>query len=211
MRRGLAVLGFVAALALVFAAVATLLQGEAPSGEGNIRVLLRLDEYTRKSNPGFGNTIPTFLMQPGLLGALSAEAVAGPDDAANDPTAVPVPTTNDVRPVDETELRQGFCTSSLARLIRQQYPGFYDDMPDEELEKTVVKKRPEFKDRLCVLPVWINAGPHEIIKYEVTSSVLTIAWRWLWAALITAAVGAGGVVIYRLQLRSRKQESRIRT
>jgi hypothetical protein len=47
--------------------------------------------------------------------------------------------------------------------------------------------------------VWIEAAPHDIIKYEVEApGALAIGWtKFLWAGLITAVVAVGGIVGYR--------------
>ena len=194
--RALPAAGFVAALALVFAASAMLLPANGVDAQGNIRVLSRLDEYT-KASPRVANTVPTFLTQPGLLGQLPTSA---PLAGGGPETPAPrVYTTNDIKPMNETELKKGFCTASLSRLIRQQFPGSYDDIPDEELEKTLLEKRPEYRDRLCMFPVWVDAAPSDIVKYEVepASRLAKGGNQLLLAGLITAAIGAVGFVVYR--------------
>ena len=35
---------------------------------------------------------------------------------------------------------------SLAQLVKQKYPGSYDDIPDEELERMILEKYPEYQD-----------------------------------------------------------------
>lgn len=192
--------GFVAALVVVFVMSAMLLPvGDAGDAQGTIRILARLDEYTRNSNPRIGNTLPTFLSQTGLLGVVPAPPLVLPDDGAQAPSEPAPFTTDDITPISEVELQKGFCTATLARLVRQQFPGSYDDIPDDELERTVLEKRPEYKDRVCVFPVWIAADPHNIVKYEVEprGPLAFNLRRWAWAGLIAAAFGALGLVGYR--------------
>ena len=194
--RALSAAGFIAALALVFAGVATLLPADARNPQGNIRVLSRLDEYTKRSSPDIANTVPTFLTQPGLLGVLPAAAPL-PEGGSEAPTPR-VFTTSDIKPINQAELQEGYCTASLSRLVRQQFPGSYDDIPDKELEQTVIAKRPEYKDRLCQLPVWVDAAPSDIVKYEVepSSGPARGGARLLWAGMITAAIGAVAFAVY---------------
>jgi hypothetical protein len=74
--------------------------------------------------------------------------------------------TDPVRPIDEAELRQGFCSPRLSALVRYEYPGFYDDWSDAELEQVVLEKYPDYADRLCMLSSRLDAGPGEVVKYE---------------------------------------------
>lgn len=190
--------GFVAALAMVFVASAMLLPApDVGDPQGNIRILARLDEYTRNSNPRIGNTLPTFLTQAGRLGVVPAQSSNGLEEQA-DRSQEPL-TTEDITAISEVELQKGFCTATLPRLVRQQFPGSYDHIPDDQLEKTVLEKRPEYKDRVCVFPVWIAADPHNIVKYEVEApGPLAVNLRkWAWAALITSAFGLLWLVVYR--------------
>lgn len=243
--------GFVAAVAAVFAGSVLLLRGGASGTGGEIRVLSRLDEYTRASNPSVVNTIPTFLMQAGRTGILpptppapdatlstTGAPPAGAPPAAGATTAsttgapaagtapaaggssppggpasatspaggvlpaepapdAPIPVSA-VRPLDEVELQKGFCTATVSRLVRQQYPGTYDGIPDAQLEKTLLKQRPEYKGRLCILPVWIDADPHDIVKYEVRQDVAAIPRTvWLWSGLIAIGFAVAVVVAYK--------------
>ena len=151
----------------VFAGSVVFLRGDNPPPTGNIRITARLDEYTRKSNPSVPNTIPTFLMLPGSVGIVPSNSSAQP--SAGGAEAPPIPAES-VKPVNEAELKKGFCTASTTVLIRQQYPGVYDDVPDADLMKSVLKQHPEYRDRICILPVWIDATPHDIVKYETTST-----------------------------------------
>jgi hypothetical protein len=236
MMRLLQAAGFIAGLVVVFFLAVRLLPGSEGGPQGNIRIVSRLDEYTRQSNPQIANTIPTFLTQPGQLGAVppdpAAPAPAAAPDAApvavanaaaaetaSNPThtgstaapaaganavseepspAARVLTTRDVKPVDEIELQKGFCTATLVKLVRQQYPGSYDNIPDEELEKTLLDTRPEYRDRVCVLPVWIEAHPHDIVKYELEAGPLGLdRTKFFFAGLVTAvaALTAAAVLL----------------
>jgi len=157
----LAKLGYLVSLALVFAASVYFLRGEGAPPAGNIRVTSRLDEFTR-SNPDSENTIPAFMGQLGRVGVVPA-TVPG---ESSEPPPIPVET---VKPISESDLKQSFCNASTIRLIRLQYPGLYDDIPDPDLMKSVLKQHPEYKDRICVLPVWVTASPHDIVKYNLES------------------------------------------
>ncbi len=173
---------FVAKLGLTFAVVYAASSGEAAVAGGEARILARLDEHTMRQAASVKDTIPTFLLRPGLLGTLPAPAPA-PAATAPAPVSAPAPSTppamvddaTDLVPLsaitalDEGELRKGFCTPTLTGLIRQRFPGSYDRMGDAELEKRVLAKYPEYRGRICDLPAWIAAGPHEIVKYEAVN------------------------------------------
>jgi hypothetical protein len=201
--RPLLAAAFIAVLVVVFFLAVRLLPQSSREARPNIRIVSRLDEYTRNSNPQVANTIPTFLAQPGALGVVAMPA-ASTEDGAEEATPAPTFTTGDVKPINEAELQKGFCTPSLASLVRQQYPGSYDNIPDTQLEKTVIETRPEYLDRVCVLPVWMPA-PQEIVKYEVASAgPMAIGWpRLMVAALFTAAFGlAAGAAILKLRIKN---------
>jgi hypothetical protein len=211
MMRLLQTAAFVAGLVVVFFVSVRLLPGTGDAPQGNIRIVARLDDYTRKSNPRIANTIPTFLTQPGRLGAVPPTAAAAPEGVVADPASgeapaaepaapPPVLTTHDITPVNEVELQKGFCTATLVGLIRQRYPGSYDHMPDAELEKTVLETRPEYRDRVCVLPVWITADPRDIVKYEVEAAGPLGGTRFFFAGIITAVFGlSAGAAILRFR------------
>lgn len=152
--RWLALLVFLASAAAVFAGTGVVLRKRVPlQGPGNIHVLERLDDYTLLVGQEAKNTIPGFLAMPGRVGVF--------DDTSPPPTVEDIP---------EAELQRGFCSASLAQLIRQQFPGLYDKWNDADLEKAVVAQRPEYRERLCFLPAPIEATPHDIVKYEVEQS-----------------------------------------
>jgi hypothetical protein len=111
------------------------------------------------------------------------------------PEPIPV---SAVQPLNEVELQKGFCAATLPRLVRTQYPGTYDSIPDDELEKSLLKLHPDYKGRICVLPVWFTANPHDIIKYEVRQDAAAIPNTvWIYSGLIAAAFGLVAVVVYR--------------
>jgi len=51
--------------------------------------------------------------------------------------------------------------SQLTDLIRKKYPGAYDDMPDDELEKSILSKHPEYKD-LASQPSSASPNPEDV-------------------------------------------------
>lgn len=189
---------FVAAGAFVFVATRTFSSSELRPTQGNVRVLARLEDYTKSRDQKFGNTIPTFLLLPGKLGVLIAEAAPNAEPAPDlpEPAEDSVPQ-EAIQPLSESELQKGFCTPNVSRLVRQQYPGAYDDMSDAELQKRVLAKRPEYKDRLCVLPVWIATAPRNIVKYELVPAAFTIRGPvGPWAVLATAAFAIVALNVY---------------
>jgi hypothetical protein len=126
----------------------TLNRGELPRIPLNTKAMLRLDDFTRNANRTTRSTMPAFLALPGDLGVLSTDGSA-------------------INEIDENQLRNVFCTSSLAVLVRQEFPGYYERIPDDQLERAVLKKHPEYRDRLCALPAWLDGTPHDIIKYQM--------------------------------------------
>jgi hypothetical protein len=126
----------------------TLNRGELPRIPQNTKAMLRLDDFTRHANRTERNTMPAFLALPGDLGALSSDGAA-------------------INEIDENQLRNVFCTASVAVLVRQEFPGYYEHIPDDQLERSVLKKHPEYRDKLCALPAWVDATTHDIIKYQM--------------------------------------------
>jgi hypothetical protein len=185
--------GFIAAAALMFVMAVMLLDGEPPRTRENIRVLSRLDDYTRNSDPSAANTIPAFLALPGTVGVLALALAPDLAGSGNDSTS-----TQDVKSISETEIQKGFCTRSVHLLVRQQYPGIYDGLSNAELERRVIDRHPEYRDKLCILPAWIDATPHEIVKYELKPRVAIVprASVWPWAALITAVFAVAALNVY---------------
>jgi hypothetical protein len=139
----------------------------------NVEILDTLDGFTRKASAGAPNAIPAFIASRGRLGVLAAAGM--PDDA--------------VRNIRETDLAEGVCTQSVARQVRHEYPGYYEQWPDDKLERMFLEKYPEYTDRVCVLSVRFDAPATDIIKYELKPlSVLVHSVRsWLATLLLTAA------------------------
>jgi hypothetical protein len=165
----------------VFAASAVRSFGEPVPTRGNIRVLTNLDAFTRAAADTDSNAILGFLASPGALGAVET---AWPDDAP-------------VVAVDETELRRGFCSRTIVRLVRHEYPGFYDGWSDARLERTVLEKHPEYRDRVCAVPAVLGVAPQDIVKYELQPrSAIANAALALWALVQTAAVAAAALFVY---------------
>ena len=55
----------------------------------------------------------------------------------------------------------------MARQIRYEFPGFYENWPDDKLERVALEKYPEFQDRLCVLPSQLGVSPDDVVKYRL--------------------------------------------
>ena len=164
----------------------------APQTADTIRVLSRLDDHTRNAGSRVPNAIPSFIALPGKIGVLADSGVEAPEE---EPTQRQI-----VKEIKEGELQKGVCSPSVPLLVRQQYPGAYDDWPDDRLEQTVLKAHPEYRDRLCVLPAWIDARPHDIVKYEPRSpsalAALPQSQVLLWSTLVTAAVAFALLNVY---------------
>ena len=153
----------IAAVGLAFGVSALMRtpHNQAPR-ETDIHVLSRLDEHTTNAGSRMRNTIPSFLALPGKLGVLESEVAPSPTRPGD-----PVTTSSIVKEIKEVELQKGICSPNLPLLVRQQFPGSYDDWPDDKLERTVLKTHPEYRGKLCVLPAWIDVNPHDIVKYEL--------------------------------------------
>jgi hypothetical protein len=141
---------FVVAIVAVFASAARYVHTHRRPERGTVDVIVSLQEFTRRADPNVKNAIPSFLASAGRVGSLPL-------------TGAP---TDPVRPIDEAELRQGFCSPRLATLVRYEYPGFYDDWSDEKLEQVVLEKHPDYADRVCMLSSRLDAGPGEVVMYE---------------------------------------------
>jgi hypothetical protein len=156
----------------IFAGTALLLQAAPPPvAASDVHVVARLEDFTRAADPSLPDTIPAFLALGGQLGGLVEE----------------VPGQATLVPITETELHKGYCTASLPRLVRREYPGSYDELSDDELQKRVLAKHPEYADRVCVLPAWVPP-PHEIVKYETTTRPppITLTRRGILEGLLAA-------------------------
>src|SRR5262245_6919431 len=144
-------LAFVIGVIAVGIAMLALMYGERPPRRGNIQVLSTLDEFTRDAGPDVSNTIPAFLELPGEIGVLGPSA--DPGEA--------------VQALSTDDLQEGFCSPSLVRQIRHQYPGYYDSWSDDKLQRLALEKYPEMRDRRCALSYKIDATPVAIIKYQM--------------------------------------------
>lgn len=154
---------------------------DLPATRENVHVLTTLEAYTRGAGPDAGNTIPGFLGSAGMAGALA------PTGTSDDP----------VRAIDETQLREGFCSRSIARQVRYEYPGYYEGWPDDRLERSVLEKHPEYANRVCSLSSRLDATPGDIIKYELKSrSLLGTAGLWLGTLLVTTLFAAACLNLY---------------
>ena len=147
----------------------------------NIQILNTLDGFTRNASADAANTIPMFLTSTGKLGVLSAAGTP------SDP----------VRGIQESDLQEGFCSQSVVRQVRHEYPGFYDNWPNDKLERMVLEKHPEYSDRVCILSVRFDATASDVIKYELKPrSLLGHAFLWLRTLLLTTAFAAACLNVY---------------
>jgi hypothetical protein len=196
----------VSSLALAGGAALTALNRSAGGNTREVRILARLDDYTRVQAPSVADTIPGFLQLPGDLGWVPrapdipvALRDALPQAAVTDEGRRDVVAFGAITPLPEAELRKGFCTPTLATYVRQRFPGSYDAFSDADLEKRVLVKYPEYKERRCELPAWIGAGPHEIVKFEsptATDNRSPSLIVWVAALLLFELFGLN--VYYRL-------------
>lgn len=133
----------------------------APTIE-NIEIVATLEGHTKSAGDS-GNAITSFLSLPGTVAVLE-----------------PTMTAKDLlKPMNDAELEAGFCSTSLAKQIRYQFPGFYENWPNDKLERVALEKYPEFQDRLCVLPSQLGASPNDVVIYRLrarTSVERTILW-----------------------------------
>jgi hypothetical protein len=143
-------------------------RGELPRIPKNATSILRLDDFTRSAGRAERNTMPAFLAQPGDVGALSADGSA-------------------IHAIDANALSNVICAPSLAVLVRQEFPGYYERIPDDRLERLVLEKHPDYRDRLCALPPWMDATAHDIIKYQLKPLPPLRASVVLWSILSTTA------------------------
>lgn len=172
---------FVTAVAAFAVSVVRVTHTEPLPVRGNIDILNTLDVFTRATGPESGNTIPLFLAGAGRLGVLSASGTP------EDPVRAPL----------ESDLRQGFCSPSIARQVRYEYPGYYEQWPDDKLERVVLEKHPHYAERLCLLSHRLDASANEVIKYELKPRTLAgHAALWSRTVLLTILVAAIGMNVY---------------
>jgi len=180
LRVALKVIFGTAVIALVVALVRYTHTEPLPARD-NIQILGTLDVFTRNAGPDAGNTIPTFITSTGRLGVLTSAGT--PEDL--------------VKSLQESDLRQGFCSQSVVNQVRHEYPGFYDDWPNDKLERMVLEKYPEFADRVCVLSVRFDAPASDVIKYELKPRTLAgHALLWLRTLLIAGAFAVVCLNVY---------------
>ena len=153
---------------------------DLPPTQQNIEVLARLDDFTRAAK-GPENTIPAFLASPGTLAAIERSG----------------PATQPVKTIDEAHLRRGFCSASVARLVRHEHPGFYDGWPDAKLERAVVERLPDYRHRLCAISYEVDALPADIVKYQLRArSIGEWAGLVVWTLAVPAAFAALCLLVY---------------
>ena len=82
-------------------------------------------------------------------------------------------------------------------------PGFYENWPDDKLERVALEKYPEFQDRLCVLPSQLGVSPDDVVKYRLRDrTIVELAILWSRTVLITLAFAMVLLnVYYRLVVR----------
>jgi hypothetical protein len=167
---------FVAAVVMMAGYTSSWPHRELARTRENVEVVARLEEFTRDAGPKASNTIPAFLELNGTLGSLSAQ---GADDDA-------------IGGVNQAELERGLCSLNLARQIRHQYPGYYERWSDARLERVVLQKYPQYRDRICVVSIRVDAVAADIVKYELkTRSLAGRAGLWLLAMGATGLFALG--------------------
>jgi hypothetical protein len=172
---------FAAAVVAVAVALVRFTHTEPLPARDNIQILSTLDVFTREAGPQSGNTIPLFLASAGRLGVLTASGTS------EDPVRAPL----------ESDLRQGFCSQNIASQVRYEYPGYYEQWPDEKLERVVLEKYPHYAERLCLLSHRLDASANEVIKYELKPrSIAGHAALWSRTVLVTILFAATCMNVY---------------
>ena len=155
--------------------VVTYTHSPLPPTRQNVEIVSTLEAHTKNAGSG-GNAIPAFLRLPGVVGVLEPSMTA--QDRLKD--------------LSDADLGTGFCTPSLAKLIRYEFPGFYENWPDDKLERVALEKYPEFQDRLCALPSQLGVSPDDVVKYRLRSrTIVELAILWSRTALHHAGVRDG--------------------
>jgi hypothetical protein len=158
----------------------TLTHHPLPSTRENAEIVATLEGHT-KSAANNGNAITTFLRLPGTVAVLE-----------------PTMTAEDLlKPLSDADLEKGFCSASIARQIRYEFPGFYESWPDDKLERVALKKYPEFQERLCILPSQLGVSPDDVIKYRLRPRTI-VEWTMLWSrtTLITGLFAMALLNVY---------------
>ena len=135
----------------------------------NIEIVKTLEEHTRTDGSS-GNAITSFLKVPGTTAVLEPTMTA----------------TDLLKSLSDADLQTGFCSVSLAKQIRYQFPGFYEGWANDRLERVALEKYPEFQDRLCILPTSLGVSPDDVLKYRLRPRTI-VEWAVIWSrtALIT--------------------------
>lgn len=142
-----------------------------PPTRQNVEIVSTLEGHTKNAG-ATGNAIPGFLRLPGTVGVLEPTMTA----------------TDVLKGLSDADLGKGFCTTSLARQIRYEFPGFYENWPDEKLERVALEKYPEFQDRLCILPSQLGVSPDDVVKYRLRPrTIVEFTILWSRTALLTLA------------------------
>jgi len=143
-----------------------------PQTRENVEIVRTLEEHTKQAG-STGNAVTSFLRLPGTVAVLEPTMTA----------------TDQLKTLSDADLQTGFCSASLARQIRYQFPGFYENWPDDKLERVALQKYPEFQDRLCVLPIQLGVSPDDVVKYRLRPRTI-VEWIILWSrtALVTGLV-----------------------
>jgi hypothetical protein len=160
--------------------VVTLTHRPLPATRENAVIVATLEGHTRSAGTK-GNAITTFLRLPGTVAVLE-----------------PTMTAKDLlKPLSDADLEKGFCSASIARQIRYEFPGFYESWPDDKLERVALQKYPEFQDRLCVIPSQLGVSPDDVITYRLRPRSI-VEWTMLWSrtALITGLFAMALLNVY---------------
>jgi hypothetical protein len=88
----------------------------------------------------------------------------------------------------------------VAKQVRYEFPGYYEQWPDEELERVVIQKYPEYAERLCLLSHRLDASADQVIQYELKPRTL-VGHATLWSRTVLLTIIFAAVclnVYYRL-------------
>ena len=146
--------------------VVTYTHSPLPATRENVAIVATLEGHTKGAGLQ-GNAITSFVTLPGTT------AVLEPKMTAKDL----------LLPLTDTDLSKGFCSASLARQIRYEFPGFYENWPDDKLQRVALEKYPEFQDRLCVLPSQLGVSPDDVVKYQLRPRTI-VEWIGLWSRTV---------------------------
>jgi hypothetical protein len=146
--------------------VVTLTHRPLPATRENVEIVATLEGHT-KSAGHVGNAVTSFLTLSGAVGVLEPTMTA----------------TDLLKPFSDADLGTGFCSASLAKQIRYQFPGFYESWPDDKLERVALEKYPEFQDRMCILPSQFGVNPDDVVKYRLRPRTI-VEWAMLWSGTV---------------------------